>query len=102
MKPEKCPACGGYCCEDYARRWRPSLRYGHGWPNEHTCPDCSDGHAPVPKPPERTAEAERAAVVAWLRREVDDDDNAGGPLAYILAYAAAAIERGEHRREETK
>ena len=43
--------------------------------------------------------AERAAVVAWLRREVDDDDNAGGPLACILAYAANAIERGEHRRE---
>ena len=43
--------------------------------------------------------AERAAVVAWLRREVDDDDNAGGPLAGILAYAADAIERGEHRRE---
>ena len=45
------------------------------------------------------AEAERAAVVAWLRREVDDDDNAGGPLACIVAYAANAIERGEHRRE---
>ena len=43
--------------------------------------------------------AERAAVVAWLRREVADDDNAGGPLACILAYAANAIERGEHRRE---
>ena len=43
--------------------------------------------------------AERAAVVAWLRREVDDDDNAGGPLACIVAYAANAIERGEHRRE---
>ena len=43
--------------------------------------------------------AERAAVVAWLRREVDDDDNAGGPLACIVAYAANAIERGVHRRE---
>lgn len=44
--------------------------------------------------------AERAAVVAWLRREVDNDDNAEGPLACILAYASNAIERGEHRREE--
>ena len=43
--------------------------------------------------------AERAAVVAWLRDEVDDDDDAEGPLACILAYAAKAIERGEHRRE---
>ena len=45
------------------------------------------------------AKRERAAVVAWLRREVDDDDNAEGSLACILAYAANAIERGEHRRE---
>ena len=44
--------------------------------------------------------AERAAVVAWLRDEVDDDDNAEGSLACILAYAANAIESGEHRREE--
>ena len=43
--------------------------------------------------------AERGAVVAWLRREVDDDDHSEGPLACILAYAADSIERGEHRRE---
>ena len=42
--------------------------------------------------------AERAAVVAWLRREVDDDADS----ACILAYAANAIERVEHRREEEK
>ena len=46
--------------------------------------------------------AERATVAAWLRREVDDDDNPEGPLACILAYAANAIERGVHRREEAK
>ena len=39
------------------------------------------------------ARRERAAVVAWLRREVDDDADS----ACILAYAAKAIERGEHR-----
>jgi hypothetical protein len=43
------------------------------------------------------AEQERAAVVAWLRAE-----------AYLTLYEATpsdvadAIERGEHRREETK
>ena len=47
-------------------------------------------------------ERERAAVVAWLRDEVDDDDNAEGPLASILAYAANAIDRGDHRNEETE
>ena len=46
------------------------------------------------------AERERAAVVAWLRAEVDDDDNSEGPLASVMEYAAKAIERGEHRREE--
>ena len=46
--------------------------------------------------------AERTAVVAWLRDEVDDDDNSEGLFACVLAYAANAIERGEHRREETK
>ena len=57
----------------------------------------------LPRAVERAREeeraAERAAVVAWLRDEVDDDDDAEGPLACILAYAAKAIERGEHRRE---
>ena len=40
--------------------------------------------------------AERAAVVAWLRSEIDDDDNS----ACVLTYAANAIARGEHCREE--
>ena len=39
--------------------------------------------------------AERAAVVAWLRREVDNDADS----ACILAYAANGIERGEHLKE---
>ena len=40
--------------------------------------------------------AERGAIVAWLRRESGDgDDNS----ACVLAYAANAIESGEHRRE---
>lgn len=38
---------------------------------------------------------ERAAVVAWLRREIA---RATGS-ACSLAYAANTIERGEHRRE---
>ena len=98
MKPEKCPTCGGYCCEDYARRWRPSLRYGHGWPNEHACPDCSDGHAPMPKPlkpPSATAEDERAAVVAYLR-----ELGAINAMLSPCLGVADDIERGAHRREE--
>jgi hypothetical protein len=46
-------------------------------------------------------DAERAAVVAWLRAEsrvagVSPDERR------MLAYASSHIERGEHRREETK
>jgi hypothetical protein len=50
----------------------------------------------LPVAPERAAENERAAVVAWLRRTATD--------ARDLWYdeIAADIERGEHRREETK
>jgi hypothetical protein len=40
---------------------------------------------------ENAAREERAAVVAWLRREFEDKRT---------RYAADAIERGEHRREE--
>jgi hypothetical protein len=59
---------------------------------------------PVPTPSERdehtalrdAVAAERAAVVAWLRSEIDDDDDNS---ACVLTYAANAIDRGEHRRE---
>jgi len=43
----------------------------------------------APKPT-WTAEQERAAVVAWLRKGWDESRR----------YAADAIERGEHRKEE--
>ena len=45
------------------------------------------------------AKRERAAVVAFLRREAGDGDD---DSACVLAYAANGIERGEHRREEEK
>ena len=47
-------------------------------------------------------QAERAAVVAWLRSDEPDRiwaDSIGGSE---YTCAAASIERGEHRREETK
>ncbi len=42
---------------------------------------------------------ERAAVVEWLRRVLQP---CSGPVRGTLAYAADAIERGQHRREEEK
>ena len=49
---------------------------------------------------------ERAAVVAWLRSEADafagTRTEQGVQRAMSLALAADNIERGEHRRKETK
>jgi len=42
---------------------------------------------------------ERAAVVAWLRREMQP---CSGPVRSTLAWAANGIECGEHRREEER
>jgi hypothetical protein len=46
-------------------------------------------------------DAERAAVVAWLR-EVADAPETYVDEAIALRGASASIERGEHRREEEK
>ena len=45
--------------------------------------------------------AERAAVVAWLRKEAVSHRRDGFPIAaYTMQERADAIERGEHRKEE--
>jgi hypothetical protein len=47
--------------------------------------------------------AERAAVVAWLRDEVDAAMHLRAPVrAATFLGCAEAIERGQHRREEGK
>ncbi len=47
--------------------------------------------------------AERAAVVAWLRGEVDAAMNMRAPVrAATFLRCAEAIERSEHRSQETK
>ena len=47
------------------------------------------------------ADRERAAVVAWLRECALDPETTGAEMRLFQAQATA-IERGEHRREETK
>jgi len=63
-----------------------------GWPRE------ADGIA------ELALQAERAAVVAWLRAEAEAEARAYTGKAWVVASRvdnmADAIERGEHRREE--
>jgi len=45
--------------------------------------------------------AERAAVVAWLRDCALDPETTGAEMR-LFQNLATTIERGEHRREETK
>lgn len=80
---EPCPECEGKCCRDSdfgGRVYHMGAECYYHW-----CDFCTDGEKYVPP---RTAEEERADVVAWLRREIQkcgcDDDT------------AACIERGEH------
>ena len=57
----------------------------------------------MPRILEMATQEERAAVVAWLRAEVDAAMEMKMPArAATFLTCAEAIERGEHRREETK
>jgi hypothetical protein len=52
---------------------------------------------------ENAAHEERAAVVAWLRKEAVSHRRDGFPIAaYTMQERADAIERGEHRRKEER
>ena len=87
---EDCPICQGRCCEYGVDDYRGA----HRSEAFHTCLACANGT----KPTVWTAEQERAAVVAWLRglRAIGQ-----GRELYLVLRWADAIERGEHRREET-
>jgi hypothetical protein len=45
------------------------------------------------------AEQERAAVVAWIKRDALQEDRIY-PQMVLMGWIAQEIERGEHRREE--
>lgn len=94
LVPTPCPTCGGRCC--VTKRGGPA---DHGAAVAlHACPDCKDGTrvpllTPAPKPA-LTAEEERAAVVAYLRRLLP---KAQGTTAKELLDALADLfERGAH------
>lgn len=112
MTPEPCSTCKGLCCGSlYHDEWgSPPLRLRHVRPTMHSCPDCYDGTheiCPNPEPapePVRTYEdgvaAATARIVAWLRQEADAAmEIRFARRAGDFAYAADAIERGEHVTE---
>ena len=92
-----CPRCGGLgmsrecrlngndCCEN-----------GRSYPSVSAV---ANPLLPVASATERTAEDERAAVVAWLREQaLQAHPDAAGWFA--LNHVSVMIERGEHRRGE--
>ena len=86
-----CPECKGRCCRDH---YRHRIKHMDAEFYEHRCDYCYDGSKYVPP---RTAEEERAAVVAYLREEGSINS-----MLSVLKGAADEIERGEHRREENE
>jgi hypothetical protein len=91
MRAEICPTCEGWCCRDGSEMHSPHRVMVY---HKHVCPDCRTGMVWTERTKSAsksmwTAEQERAAVVAWLRKWGGDCDD-----------AAETIERGEHRKEE--
>ena len=119
MTAEPCPVCKGRCCRD--ELYYSLVHMGAGT-HAHDCEACEDGTVPIPRSDlaaerlaalldaerentalrtkvadyrkmidglETAAHEERAAVAAWLRA------NTCGCYDF-----AAAIERGEHRKED--
>ena len=114
-----CPNCHGDCC---VNKRGSVVDHGSAFAL-HSCPDCLDGYALdlavarldalLDAERENTAlraevaylRKERAAVVAWLRERhaaTQEWDGRVNAVSHTYEHAADAIERGEHRREETK
>lgn len=98
-----CSTCKGFCCGSlYHDEWgSPPLRFGHVRPATHTCPDCDDGTyeicgdpEPAPKPV-RTAEEERADVLAFLERAATYP-NPTAPFSRYVEMLVELIRDGEH------
>ncbi len=85
-----CPQCGGMGMSRERR-----LNGNDRCENGHSYPSSTAVTNPLlPVAPERTADTERAAVVAWLRQASERMND-----ATLLAHAADCVEDGEHRRE---
>jgi len=89
VTPEPCPECKGRCCRDHY-----GYRIAHMDTDaefcEHTCDACNDGTKYTAP---RTAEEERADVVAYLRQRIEMEQ------LQVLGQTSKwveAIERGEH------
>lgn len=90
MTPEPCPECQGKCCRDSdfgGRVYHMGAECYYHW-----CDYCQDGDVYVPP---RTAEDERADVLAWLR-DVGTSASMSADEMVTLHWVARAIFGKEH------
>lgn len=95
-----CPQCGGLgMSRERRRNGNDFCENGHSYPSSTAV---ANPLLPVAPATGHTAEEERAAVVAWLRKQraYGTDALLGAGFASVCGILADAIERGDHRREE--
>ncbi len=91
-----------YCidprCTTSQRCWREANeRYGNA-PGENYGPRCIPAPPSVEQTYARGKAEERAAVVAWIKRDALQEDRTYEQMV-LMGWIAQEIERGEHRRE---
>lgn len=89
-EPPACPECMGRCCRNDLGYPLAHLNWDVG---EHWCEACFDGTVPVPV---RTAEDERADVLAYLAYARAFPFTYATSTADILDALRELIEQGQH------
>lgn len=88
--PEPCPVCKGKCCRNQDLGYRVEHMGAECY--EHVCDYCWEGDKFVPA---RTAEDERADVLAWLR-DVGTSASMSADEMVTLHWVSRAIFGKEH------
>ena len=97
-----CPQCGGLgMSRERRRNGNDFCENGHSYPSSTAV---ANPLLPVAPATGHTAEAERAAVVAWLRAEAARLRKAEfvGSRAYVLESTAYLIENNVHAEQQEK
>ena len=85
-----CPTCKGRCCRNIDVGYRVVHMGAEVY--THDCDDCCDG---IKYPAQRTAEDERADVLAWLR-DVGTSASLSADEMVTLHWVARALYGMEH------
>ncbi len=90
IQPESCHECKGKCCRNDLGYSRVHMDWEAG---EHWCEACHDGTVPVPV---RTADDERADVVAYLAYARTFPFHYHKDAPAIIDALRELIEQGQH------